>query len=203
MTENTQTYVCKLAALSAPTKLCLSERELRVYKKTNDSFEESKVISLKDVRLLRQFREIHAIDEKSGEFELQRLVLYTQDKNRVDISSGYVTGNRGRFLVEATNQESDFLVFTNRLKERINEENPAAKFQSGWLAASVAWALVAMLGIGLLALGVAFVLFEDNWLSALLPMIFSFLFGGALTWVGFGLARSYYPNQVPLSKVLV
>ncbi len=200
MTDTDLVYEFKLAALSAPMKLCLTDNDLRVYKNTKDGFEQKKVVPLKDVWLMQQFREVHAVDETTGEFNMQRFVLITQDKNRVDVSSAYVTGNRGRFLVEAKNQESEFLAFKEALKTRLCQENPGAKLQSGWLMASVAWALVAMLGIGLLAVGVALVLFEESLLSALLPMLFSFLFGGTLTWLGVGLARSYFPNRVPLCQ---
>ena len=202
MNESDLVYEYKLAALSAPIKLCLTENQLRVFKETNRGFEQSKVLSLEHIDLMRQFREVHATDSAMGGFNMQRIVVFGRDQDRVDITSAYITGNKGRFLMEGRNQEPDFLAFIQLLKERICKYNPTAKFQSGWLAASLAWALVALLGVGLLILGVAFVLFEKDWVSALLPTVFSFVFGGVLTYVGFGLARAYFPSTVPLSQAL-
>ena len=203
-------YSYKLSLGGPELQLSLGSQALRVRSKKNSGEIAERTIDYGAVRRFRELSEIHVVDRSRGEFAIRRCAVFAAGAKALHISSGYVTDQAGaqvnRLLQVADNQVADFDAFVAELKQRVaaqaNAQGTKVTVESGWLAAAIAWWLVALLGVGLCVLGVIMLLGESDLVAALLPIAFCLVFGPITAWAAAVLGIGFWPKRVTLAESL-
>ena len=200
MNQDFLTYTCKTAALSKPLRVRLNTNCIDVFNDLDGQWVHDRTIQFDNVKKIRFYRELHAIDKITGKFSLRHIGLILRSGKNLRLSSAYVTGNQGRFLATAKNQRKEFDAFVDQLMCCLSAADSSIQLQSGWLGAAIAWAIIALLGLGFVVLGGAMVFIEADLFSAIPAILFLLLFGVMMLWMGFVLAREYMPTSVSIGQ---
>ena len=176
-------------------RLHADEDHLRVFEQQRGQWVRQRDVAYADIQKVQFYPELHVVDENNGSFALRRCALRIRRAKKLHVSSAFVQSGDGTLLNTATNLASEFDEFINHVLNEVSEANPHAVIQEGWFLASLAWALVGVLGIGLLVTSVALVLYEPDLFSAIPALLFCLVFGAALVWLGTLFAIEYFPSR--------
>lgn len=185
------TYRFKLNTFKQPVTLCVVDQRLEVL---NDEQEVVRQIRLRDIRKIREYDGFKATDPVKGSYSVKYCKLYTNGQPALHIRNGSPTGSDGKLRDTATNQDEAYQRFLTELKGAVSHINPKNPFTTGWLLASTAWWLVALLGMVFFAFGIGGFLM-DEFTTALFIALFCFGIGTLLIISGVSLGRNYWPKS--------
>ena len=185
------TYRFKLNAFNKPVTLCLIDQKLEVL---NDEQDVVRQIKFQDIRKVREYDGFKATDPEKGSYLVRYCKLNTNNQPALYIRNGSHTGRDGKLRDTATNQNEAYQLFLTELKRAVSNINPKTAFTTGWLLASIAWWLIALLGTALFAFGIAG-FFMDPFITAFFIALFCFSIGTLLVVTGVTLGRSYWPKS--------
>lgn len=154
-----------------------------------------------DMKAIQQIVRGPAVDPDSGKFTMVDVWLKPWSGRALRICSGSFIGT-GR-PIQARNQQGTFSRLVNTILRNVASTSPEVPVTTGSIGVSLGFATVAVLALGLLALGVAIPLASRQ------PFTQSLLMGLLIGGLGLitsakmaGMARAYWPETVPLSQHL-
>jgi hypothetical protein len=156
---------------------------------------------LGQIRRIQQYAGINTRDPETGPYRSEFCKLVTSRGRPIYFRNGIYLRPAGKMSEFAINQAEEYATFVIELKRGVARLNTKATVVSGWLLASLAWWCNALVGFGLMAMGVG-IFFTDSFFTALLPGLFCLIAGGFLFCMGIAAGRGYWPQTVPVTEDL-
>jgi len=160
-------------------------------------------IDFADVRQVREFSGVGAIDERDERFNILHCKIVPQRGRSITlISSSYLGRGRG-LMSKSINHEAEFRRFVLELKRRVAAVNPDVPVIVGHATAAVLWLGISLLGIGLLVLGALASTAGDEPLSETWQISLGCIVMGLfIIPMGWSMSRAYKPQKTRLAESL-
>lgn len=188
-------YTYKIGRFKGPVTLHLTEDALHVL---NEAGEIKREIELSTIQKVQSLKWLKATDPNGESFEVTFTKIVTLDGPSVAVRNGLFVGGNGKYSEVVVDQSVECRVFLAEVSRRVALANPQAKAVDGSWGASAAWWCVALIGAGMIALGIA-VYFTDPFWTAFGLSLFCFPIGLGAAVAGVALGRGFWPRTAPLS----
>ena len=189
--------------IAASTKtLRLTSDRLQLYQGSGNSMKLLRDVSIANIRKIWAYGGLAATDPNSGSFEVTYCKLSVRGSRSILLSNASILAeSNGTAVSFANNQQADFCRFQARLLDKLLQQKSQSSVTLGQWGGSIAGIVLTLLGIGMLAIGVAIPLTEDSLLDAVIPGTLLCLFGAGVGMIGFGFVRRYWPEPSCLSDL--